>query len=336
MICTASRSPQGKDLPSDNSKSTTFGAKINTIIFSADGLIGISHLGVILHLYSKLSNIFFQNIKTFIGASIGSIWATLLSLQLQPKVIIDVFFNFLYKDLIQTQCDVSIKKFKEKWGVSEIKFDNFKYFLQKYVNEQITVKQNILGCKSNQSNTYGSLTFLQHKQIFNTHLIISTFNLQLGALQQLDYINTPNLDIITALKMSTAIPGLLKPVTLAHDSYTYIDPIIVEKIPKVPVDLYYHNARTPKNVLIISVNIEFNFIKSTRTRNTIFNYFTNILFETINASNNLRKLTEEQEGIHIKVDIKNHKKYFLKFEKEDLYELIILGYFSSKKQNLPN
>lgn len=174
------------------------------ITFSGGSNKGISYLGV-LRCLEKNTDVL-KNIKNISGASIGSLFATL------------VCMNFTYEDLIpfinmdfNIDDDLSIDNFLNQYGFSSgrLLIKKFKSIISKKFNPEIT--------------------FEELYEITNKTLYISASSLAECKIIYFSHKNSPDMRIVDAIRFSISIPFIFTSPRL-NDKY-YIDGGIFERYP---------------------------------------------------------------------------------------------------------
>lgn len=165
--------------------------KRSTLVLSGGATGGISMLGVLSKLYA---NQYCSNLQKYVGTSIGSIIAYLLSVGISPMEMYDKLLSINLGDLFT---DVSMLK---SYGM-------------KHIDKMFEILKDMTG--------HNSLTFADHYLKYKKTLIITGMNVSKNKGVLFSHMEYPDMDIYHALKISTAIPIFFPPV-LYHDNY-YID-----------------------------------------------------------------------------------------------------------------
>lgn len=177
--------------------------KIKNIVFAGGGFKGISYLGVYQYLYN---NNLINDIQVFCGTSIGSVISLFILLDYTPTELINLFIHLTSHELF----NIDINNFLEKFGTDTE---------EKFIS-QIT---DIMSKKINPN-----ITFYEFYNINKKKLMITGSNLTKNKLDIFDYINTPNMKIIDAIKISTAIPFFFTPVIFNKCNETIINKYITQ------------------------------------------------------------------------------------------------------------
>ena len=222
--------------PLENAEQRAVTGEYETIIMAADGVLGCSHLGAILYMYD-VSPHFYRHVKTYIGASIGSVWSLLLSMNPCVDVFLNLAYNFLMKELPNCIDTLKCKRVPHKWGLVDSKYP----YLPSYL-------MHVFGCKNP--------TFKMPHLKFGTTLVISGYNISTFQITYFDHISYPDMHILDAIKISTAIPLFFEPINF--EGSLYIDPIICERVPvnypphALPSLTNEPHSKPPTKTLIIS------------------------------------------------------------------------------------
>ena len=170
----------------------------DTLCFSGGGMKGFVYVGILKYLNDiKFINI--NNINNFIGTSIGALLSFILSIGFSVEEIIYFILKFNFKLLIP---DIDVNNILKDNGIDngENIINIFKMFLK-----------HKLKCED--------LTFKEHYNLCNKKLSIIVTNYSKSKEEVCNYINTPDLSIITAVRMSISIPFIFTPVLYKGDYY---------------------------------------------------------------------------------------------------------------------
>lgn len=169
-----------------------------TLVLSGGGIRGIATLGALQYLIDH-NHITIEQFNTFIGTSIGSVLSVLLIIGYSPSKIYEIMYRI---DLSDFAFYIDAYNFYHKFG-----FD--------IPNRIIILIERLLKYK----NIDTSITLEQFYQKFNKDLIMTTINLSNYKGIYLSHIHYPNLSLIEALKMTTAIPFIFEPVIYKNEFY---------------------------------------------------------------------------------------------------------------------
>lgn len=175
---------------------------IENLVLSGGSIKGITYLGLIKALYEN--DKFYNNIKCFAGASVGSIFSTFLSLKI-PYENLEYFLDTDFSQLFH----LDIEDLIEHHGL-----DNGKMIMELF--------EKVLGEDKD-------ITFKKAYEKTNKRLIISATCLTNYNIEYFDYISHPNLKITQAVRASISIPFIFTSVNL--NDKIYIDGATLEPLP---------------------------------------------------------------------------------------------------------
>ena len=174
---------------------------INGFIFEGGGIKGLAYVGA-LEEYVKYENI--DTVKYLGGTSAGSIIATLLASNHTIEEINGILYNIDWNKLKDGNFGFirnTIRLFT-KYG-----YHKGNYF-EKFINKILFNKYNI-----------ENMTF---KQLFDTtkkHLKMVGTNVTRGETIYMDHIHTPDMSVAKAVRISSSIPFMFKPVKINNELY---------------------------------------------------------------------------------------------------------------------
>jgi predicted acylesterase/phospholipase RssA len=181
---------------------------MNTLCFSGGGIRGIAFAGALSYLES-INNIKLENINTFIGTSIGAVYATLLALKYDITDIIDFILHFNFEILFPSiNCDNIL----QNYGLCNNK--KIKITIEHFIKSKFEVND---------------LTFLELYNLTQNKLIITGADITNAKVDYFNYIDNPDMSILTAIEITSAIPILFNPV-LYNNNY-YVDAGFVNNYP---------------------------------------------------------------------------------------------------------
>ena len=200
----------------------------NELIISSGSIKGVALIGALNELFKKYPQ---HNIKYLTGCSVGSIICLLLNLSYTIEEINNIIFNINFENFQE----LKVINLIEKCGFDEgLKFSNFykALILNKNINPDITFKE-----------LYDS-----------TNIVLTTVavNTTKGIQEYHNYINTPNMSVVLALRMSTNIPILFSPI-IYNDNY-YVDGALLDPFP------YQYHKNTVKIGLCVFYSYEYQFL----------------------------------------------------------------------------
>ncbi len=278
---------------------------IDTLILSGGGINGIMLIGVIKGIKDWL-----PYIRTYIGTSIGAVIATFLSIGYNYDDLYDIVISLNFDDYY----DFDINNLFMDYGL-----DN--------CNKLLRLFNSIIYCKLNIYNP----TFKYLFDNTNKILKMNGSNLTLYTNDIFSYIDTPDMTILDALKISICVPFLYKPVY--YNNYTYIDGGMFDnylinetKNKKYTLGVFLSffddkNDKNDKNDKSINnimdyMNIVINSFYIYMYKYKIIKYkSTTLILKSIKNPINF-KLTYNDKNIFINTGYKNVKKfYYKKFKK---------------------
>ena len=218
---------------------------IENLVFSGAGVKIYTFIGFIKAL-DELNIL--KNIKSFIGTSSGSIIAALCVLDFKYKDIEDILLKINVSTLKSIDTE-NIMNFFNNYGLDYGKnFSRiFKIVLQRKVNNE-------------------NITFKEMYDLTNKRLIVTATCVNTMEIEYFDYINTPDIPVLTAILMSISIPFIFKPVIL--DNKFYVDGGFIRHY---PIDFFDNEQNKTLGVLVSNSFNEFKEI------NNIKDYTMNIL-----------------------------------------------------------
>ena len=168
--------------------------KRSVLVLSGGSFKGLAYVGVIQAL-NKLNIL--KNINTFVGTSIGSIFAFLLSLNSYVEEIEELIENINFDKLFS----YNVKKLYCNYGLND-------------GMNLIEILENFLIKKNFNKN----ITFKELKDLTNNTLIINSSNITKRKNVIFDFETYPDLEILKAIRMSISVPFIFTPVEF-EDSY---------------------------------------------------------------------------------------------------------------------
>lgn len=191
----------------------------DAIVLSGGREKGISMLSFLEKLHEKGE---LDNVKSYAGASVGSIICLLLSIGLTPSEVIKVGMN---------------KNLSEKFPYDNKKsmFENIIDILPKMSEGLIDLDFLTDGVEKIVIEKCGKImTMKELYEKFNKRLVFSTLNTTREKIVYIDHQNFPNLSCIKAIQMSSCIPGLFK--SCIYKEMSYIDGCFGNPLPISPIN----------------------------------------------------------------------------------------------------
>lgn len=264
---------------------------IENLILSGGSIKGISYLGLIKALYEKPD--IYNNIKVFGGASIGSLFATCLALNISYEHLI-TFLNQDFTELLSFDIEYLI----EEYGLDK-------------GDQYIEMICEILG-------EYKDLTFKELYDKVNKRLIMSATCLNNYNVEYFDYISHPNMKIIDGIRASISIPFLFTAVKM--NDKTYIDGAILEPL---PISLF--DRKNTLGIMIVDKNYRNGFISDL---NTLQDFAYNFILCVKRRLDILNNFEEKYDILHISLANINFLDFNINIEKKN--QIIKIGYDTVK------
>jgi predicted acylesterase/phospholipase RssA len=181
--------------------------KKTILVISGGGIKGICIIGALHGLQEKK---ILDHITTYAGTSIGAFISVLLILNYNPEELIQIVLDLDMRKLLRKE-DKYCNLFCD-YGIDDgVKFTNILNMLFEFknINKNITMKE--LFTKSNK-NLYITTTCLNTKEIV-----------------YINHENFPDLEVITAVRMSCSVPLYFCPVL--YNNYYYVDGGCIDNYP---------------------------------------------------------------------------------------------------------
>jgi predicted acylesterase/phospholipase RssA len=176
--------------------------KIDTLLLSGGGVNCLSFLGSLKYLIeSNQMEKDLSNLKTIIGVSGGILHIIPLLIGFSIESTIKLFIGSDYSKLIDYN-HVEINNLFNDYGVHE--------------NEFIVELLSKVLQKKNYST---EITLSELYKITKIKLVIKTINLSKKKICYFHYKNNPDLSLLTAVKMTTCVPLIFKPINYKGDLY---------------------------------------------------------------------------------------------------------------------
>ena len=196
----------------------------DTVCFSGGGLNGLAIIGVINY-YIKHKLIKIKKINNWVGTSCGAILGFFYVLGYKTKEINEFVINFNFKKLIP---EPTIDNLLGDFGIdtgAKIVIILIK-FLKKKLNKS-------------------DITFIELFELTNKFYCIIGTNFTKSCERAFNYKKTPNMSVITAIRISISVPFIFTPVKFENDFY--IDGAFVNNFP-----INYCNPKTTLGIYIKS------------------------------------------------------------------------------------
>lgn len=183
--------------------------KKTILVLSGGGIKGICHIGALQAICDKSM---LNQITTFAGSSVGALIATLLVIGYEPHDLYDFITLFDINKLKSFNLGSSITDLVNNYGIDH--GTNIEIVITKMFNLK-NIKSNV---------TFHELHKLTNKTLYITSSCINT-----KEICYYSHIQTPDMTVITALRMSISIPILFTPVKF--NGNLYIDGGCIDNFP---------------------------------------------------------------------------------------------------------
>lgn len=179
----------------------------NTVVLSGGAARGFGLLGAMQYIQDQNK---LGGIKKYIGSSIGAIIAYLICIGYTPTELMVILCQ---KHLLPEKMSKQIDIMNIFHGAGAVPYHIIQEFLEKLTIHKI--------------KRYITLSELHTR--FEKELVCCTYNATLFQPEYISYKSHPQLDCITALRMTSNLPFLFEVFT--YDDYRYIDGGIVDNFP---------------------------------------------------------------------------------------------------------
>lgn len=196
------------------------------LCLSGAGIYGISFLGALKH-------IDLSDVEVYIGSSAGGIISTLLTIGFTSEEI----YKIVYTINLGNFQEISIDNLMTKFGL-----DNMSKVHQFFVALFMEKKEN------------PNLTFLEHYQKTKKTLIITGSCLNTGETEYFSWKTTPNMSLITAMKITMAFIGIFTPVL--YNGKTYCDGALFDFFPIKYILKKYSNKNISSKDYVLGFTIK--------------------------------------------------------------------------------
>jgi NTE family protein len=202
---------------------------IENLVFSGGSIRGITFIGVLKYL-EEIKII--ENITNFAGTSIGACFAFCIILGYNSTELRDIFININMEKFRDVSCE----------NVLNV-FDTYGLDSGDKIQKTLII---LLKNKTNKTD----ITFAELYEITNKKLTIVGTCLNKMKAEYFNRITTPNMSVITALRITYSIPFLFTPVI--HDDNYYIDGAVTDNY---AIQLFENNNKKTMGVVLISKDI---------------------------------------------------------------------------------
>lgn len=240
--------------------------KKNILVLSGGSLKGFAYIGVLKAL-KKLNLL--NDLNIFIGTSVGSIFSLLLSLN---------------------SCIEEIEEFINKINFNHLMNFNIKNLYCNYgLNDGSTII-NLLFSFLNKKNFNQNLTFKELYERTNNILIINSSNITKKINEVFDYLLTPDMEILKAVRMSISVPFIFSPVKF--NNCLYVDGGIINSFMYIWA---IKNRYKKDNIIGVLLNDKIN-------KNQNYNFYSYLMDIYYSLYSNQTEELNLNEIINIEID----------------------------------
>jgi len=179
---------------------------LKSICLSGGGITGFAHIGVLQLLHEK--NLL-KRIDTIVGTSIGAVVGTLYGLGIVPNDIFNAFANINDNALLKY---TDLDSFFQSYGI-----DTGEYFMAYLVDIFL------------QHNANPLITFKNYQKIYGKRLVLTGSNITKHETEYFSTVNTPDMRVLDAIRISISIPFLFSAVK--YNNHVYVDGGITDNYP---------------------------------------------------------------------------------------------------------
>ena len=175
---------------------------IQHMVLSGGGVAGIIEYGIIKHLIDK-KKINMENIKSIYGTSIGTWLAVCFSLKYDINTLDDYIIKRPWNKIITVSYENLLEVFSNKGMFDETVIqESFKPLFEA---KEIDINS----------------TMIEFYEKTGVELYFYTTDINSFTVEELSYLKTPDLSIVKAVTMSSALPFLFKPIE--YNNRIYVD-----------------------------------------------------------------------------------------------------------------
>ncbi len=208
----------------------------DTICLSGGGINGLGFLGVLDYLTTH-KHIDINKINNFAGTSIGSFICFILALGYSIHELGEFALNF---DFSKIESEININNLLSNCGLNT--GDKVICFLKFFVEKKLNMDD---------------ITFAQLYEYNQRKIIIIGTNYTIGQEEVFSYDNTPDMSIITAIRISISLPYIFTPVL--YNSCYYMDGALVNNFPikycnkNTTIGIHINNIMRDDNINLIDI-----------------------------------------------------------------------------------
>ena len=268
---------------------------IKNIIFSGGGLKGWAYVGTLQALDElNLLYSFRKDLEQVIGVSIGSLFGLFYVLDIKWDYLLDLIMEINFKDMFDSDIN---DIFNNQSIIAGLKF--------------INIIKEIMSTRINPESTFNEL-----KEYTNVIFTVNALNISKSKLEYFNYILTPDIKVIDAVRASAGIP-IIFPAYFINGSY-YYDGGICNNCPIDKVD----------ELSTIAFDIGFSQDNNSNIK----------LFDLLNALIRITNNTYKRDGTVFQILDERFNKETLNLDqsRDDIFNIYIFGYINSKKHIYDN
>jgi predicted acylesterase/phospholipase RssA len=280
--------------------------EFNSIVCSGGAVRVISVIGIIKYLEEHLMA---KNIMNYVGTSAGAILCLFLTLNYKSDEIVKFLLENLYDDEFN------------KFDIDDM-FNIFTEYGLSKGQLIITMLEKIIYNKLNKKD----LTFLELAKINGKNLVVCVSNLTKKKYDFFNVDTTPDLSVITAIRISCSLPLIFTPLSVNGD--LCLDGGIFNNF---PINYFKDNKLRD----ILGINIEG---QTSQNTDTFIQYIKLIVNTMIEKANNLSINDKDKNILTIEFKEENLEHWIsfsdmkINFPKEKMKEYIKLGYDTIKSR----
>jgi hypothetical protein len=172
--------------------------EIDTICMGSGGVQGLMYISGLKYLINN-NFINLDKIKNYYGTSVGSIVAFLFAIGYTPDELIDLILNL---ENIFFEPEIDLMLIENEYGLDNgnLIINNLKELLKR-------------------KHTVEDITFIELYKLTNKLFVTNAINLHTGNEKIFNYLETPDMSVFLAIRMSISIPLLYTPVKYNNEYY---------------------------------------------------------------------------------------------------------------------
>lgn len=266
-----------------NSFSRVFSNMFKHLVLSGGFYLGYSELGALLHLEEQqLFDV--SNIQSFDGTSVGALLSVVLALNCTVHDLVDYFVERPWSQVVkELYSDITLDTLThaiQEGGLfdKELLLTMIRPFLSIHFPNHTDTEFSHLTLKEFHEYTQKDV------YMYSVKLLKDHFDLELVSLSHKTH---PNLPLLDAIQMTSAVPFMIKPV-LYHDEY-YVDGGVLANY---PLQEALKREISPDETL--SIYLKSKYVPIQKTKYFLFNFQTTLMYRIVN---HLRKFYERHHSI---------------------------------------